>query len=77
MSPTKIMIRNDGPLLVDGDVELVDMEGKPFGLGGRTTIGLCRCGHSGNKPFCDGSHKAKAFQDKQQARNLPPPAPKA
>ncbi len=43
MPPAKISIRNDGPLLVEGDLELVDMEGKPFGLGGpqrRCTVPL-------------------------------------
>ena len=75
MPPTKITVRNDGPLRVEGEVELVDMEGKPYGLGGRTAVALCRCGHSANKPFCDGSHKTAGFQDKQQARDLPPPQP--
>ena len=73
---TKITVRNDGPLRVEGEVELVDMEGKPYGLAGRQSIALCRCGHSQIKPFCDGSHKTNGFQDKQQARDLPPPQPK-
>jgi CDGSH-type Zn-finger protein len=77
MPPTKITVRNDGPLRVEGEFELFDMEGKPFGLGGRQAIVLCRCGHSANKPFCDGSHRAAGFHDKQEARNLPPMAPKA
>ena len=72
MPPTKITVRSDGPLRLEGEVELVDMEGRRYGLGGRTAIALCRCGHSGNKPFCDGSHKTSGFQDKQQARDLPP-----
>lgn len=76
MTPAKITVRNDGPLRVEGEVELVDMEGKSYGLGGRTSLALCRCGHSANKPFCDGSHKTVGFQDKQQARDLPPPPPK-
>lgn len=73
---TKIRIRNNGPLVVEGDVTLVDASDKPFGLGGRPTIALCRCGHSANKPFCDGSHRTQGFTDECAARDLPPPAPK-
>ena len=76
MPSTKITVLNDGPLRVEGDFEIVDPEGKPFGLGGRTAVSLCRCGHSANKPFCDGSHKKIGFRDQVQARDLPPPAPK-
>jgi CDGSH-type Zn-finger protein len=72
----KIIVRNDGPLRIEGPVELVDMDGKAYGLAGRENIALCRCGHSQNKPFCDGSHKTAGFQNKQQARDLPPLPPK-
>ncbi len=73
---TKIRIRNNGPLVVEGDVTLVDASDKPFGFGGRATISLCRCGHSANKPFCDGAHRTQGFADECAARDLPPPAPK-
>ena len=75
MPSTRITVRNNGPLRVEGDFEIVDGQGQTFGLAGRTGIGLCRCGHSASKPFCDGSHKAAGFQDEQQARDLPPPKP--
>lgn len=74
--PVKISVNNHGPFRVEGDFELVDAQGNKFGLGGRTVISLCRCGHSANKPFCDGSHRDAGFQDQCQARDLPPPAPK-
>jgi CDGSH-type Zn-finger protein len=72
MAGTKITVRPNGSYRVEGDFELVDAQGKAFGLGGRTAISLCRCGHSNDKPFCDGSHKAAGFQSTVEARDLPP-----
>jgi CDGSH-type Zn-finger protein len=76
MATTRLTVRTDGSIFVEGDFEIVDPAGTPFGLGGRTAISLCRCGQSQNKPFCDGSHKRTGFTDPVQARDLPPPAPK-
>lgn len=73
----KVTISNNGPILVSGEFELLDAEGKPYGLAGRATIALCRCGHSQNKPFCDGSHKAANFQSTAHAQELAPVKPKA
>ena len=76
MPATKITINTNGNIRVEGDFEIVDPAGKPFGLAGRTTVSLCRCGHSANKPFCDGSHARVGFSDPVTARDLPPPKPK-
>jgi CDGSH-type Zn-finger protein len=73
---TKILVRHNGPLVVEGEITLVDASEKSFGLGGRTRISLCRCGNSANKPFCDGTHGRIGFTDTCTARDLPPPAPK-
>jgi CDGSH-type Zn-finger protein len=73
----KVTIRPNGSIGVEGDFTIVDGEGKPFDLAGRTSIGLCRCGASANKPFCDGSHRKIGFESVCEARALPPPAPKA
>ena len=43
-----------GPLWVRGGIPVVSAEGKRYTVRNRVT--LCRCGKSGNKPFCDGSH---------------------
>jgi CDGSH-type Zn-finger protein len=72
----KITCNNHGPLRVEGDIILSDMEGNTFGLGGRTVVSFCRCGASENKPFCDGSHKRMGFQSEVKARDLPPAIPK-
>lgn len=76
MAATKVTVRSNGSIRIEGDFEIVDSEGGVFDLAGRTTIGLCRCGHSENKPFCDGSHRKAGFQSEIKARALPPPAPK-
>lgn len=49
----------DGPLYVRGDVEIRNGEGEV--LYEETRVALCRCGASGNKPFCDNSHKEIGF----------------
>jgi Uncharacterized conserved protein len=77
MASTRITVKNDGSLRVEGDFEIVDADGRPFGLDGRTQTSLCRCGHSGNKPFCDGAHRVHGFESRVVARDLEPPAPKA
>ena len=76
MSDVKITPRDNGPLFIEGPITIVDTTGKAFGLAGRTSIALCRCGHSANKPFCDGAHKAAGFASQCPARDLPQPAPK-
>lgn len=71
--PTKIIVRPNGSLRVEGEFEIVDAEGRSFDNNGRTYISLCRCGHSKDKPFCDGSHREHGFQSVVTARPLPPP----
>jgi CDGSH-type Zn-finger protein len=73
---TKITVGNNGPLRIEGDFEICDQQGNVFGLAGRTALGLCRCGHSENKPFCDGKHREFNFVSETPARDLPPPKPK-
>ncbi len=76
MSDTTITCNKTGSLRVSGNFVIKDAQGNEFDLSGRDTVSLCRCGGSGNKPFCDGSHNRIGFQSEVQARKLPPPAPK-
>ena len=76
MPSTKVTPQNNGPIRIEGDFEILDPAGNTFGLAGRTVISLCRCGHSANKPFCDGSHARMGFNHVVEARELPPPKPK-
>jgi CDGSH-type Zn-finger protein len=58
-----IRCRENGPLLVLGAIKIVDHLGNEFPLpAGKPNVALCRCGHSKNKPFCDGSHRDCKFQ---------------
>ena len=58
---TKIVVRNNGPLLVQSeDATLADANGEEIPIE-RRPFALCRCGASENKPFCDGSHNRIGF----------------
>lgn len=73
MSSVTIRCRENGPLVIQGAFQIVDHLGNPFPLPqGKDTIALCRCGHSKNRPFCDGSHRTVGFQAGETA---PPPQP--
>ena len=56
-----ITVGADGPLEVSSDVTIISADGTV--LRESTKAYLCRCGHSANKPFCDGSHKREGFSD--------------
>ncbi len=71
MSKVKLTINSNGSVKIDGDFEIVDREGTAYGLQGRTVVSICRCGHSANKPFCDGSHNGH-FEHDAIAFDLPP-----
>ncbi len=68
MSDTRIRLRDNGPLVVEGLVKLVDADGTEFPIDpAKPAIALCRCGTSKNKPFCDGSHKECGFESAERA----------
>jgi uncharacterized Fe-S cluster protein YjdI len=60
-SCAQIKVMKNGPLLVEGDCTLIDSTGKEEARAGH--FALCRCGSSGNKPFCDGTHIKIGFDD--------------
>ncbi|SFC28313.1 Uncharacterized Fe-S cluster protein YjdI [Polaromonas sp. OV174] len=69
-SPSEPLAQRDGPLLVEptkngplhlsGNLEIVSGTGHTIDR--VTDCWLCRCGHSNNKPFCDGSHLTAGFR---------------
>jgi CDGSH-type Zn-finger protein len=55
-APVVITEYRDGPLLVRGNFQLLDADGREIPRT-RKTVALCRCGRSSQKPWCDSSHK--------------------
>jgi CDGSH-type Zn-finger protein len=55
----KITVRDNGPLLVEGEFTLVDPQGNDIPV---VKKALCRCGGSTMKPFCDGTHSKIGFK---------------
>jgi CDGSH-type Zn-finger protein len=61
----KIDVLDDGPLIVDNITNLKNSKGEK--LETDMKIALCRCGHSENKPFCDGTHKKVGFSGERES----------
>lgn len=60
MSVTMKVLAN-GPIVVTGECQVTDAEGNAV-VPKANPFYLCRCGASGNKPFCDGQHKKIEFK---------------
>ncbi len=79
MAKMRIAITEDGPYLVSGGVPLLRLEivtneqGESVAwreierLDVDERYQLCRCGHSAEKPFCDGSHTKIGFDGAETA----------
>jgi CDGSH-type Zn-finger protein/uncharacterized Fe-S cluster protein YjdI len=57
--PLNVTPQKNGPLMIEGALEICAASGRTVSR--ETKVWLCRCGHSQDKPFCDGSHKAAGF----------------
>jgi CDGSH-type Zn-finger protein len=56
--------RPDGPLVVKHVETFIDADG--IAVETKAVMALCRCGHSKNKPFCDGSHQSASFSSARE-----------
>lgn len=52
-------VKPNGSIRVTGTVDFVDADGNLVET--KTDFSLCRCGHSKEKPYCDGSHREAGF----------------
>ena len=56
---TKVEVVENGPLLVYGTIDITDRSGAVSTK--KRSTAFCRCGHSENKPYCDGAHNDRNF----------------
>ncbi len=77
MSDDQIIVMKGGPLKVPAHLAVirralgdpasgqtwVEEEVDTAGRVSKGIVNLCRCGHSADKPFCDGSHRRECFED--------------
>ena len=75
MSDIIIKVLKNGPYRVEGKVQMVDPQGNVMAYD-KEKFSLCRCGHSSNKPFCDGTHNKIGFQHEEAWVPKPPAPPK-
>jgi CDGSH-type Zn-finger protein len=66
MADVRVVPTANGPNMIIGTFNLEWPSGHTISMVGEADKGgailLCRCGHSNDKPFCDGSHKRVGFK---------------
>lgn len=67
MSKATIRINDNGPYIVTGTFEIVDVEGNVIET--KKAVSLCRCGQSSMKPLCDGTHRKVGFTSEIRAED--------
>lgn len=65
MAEVRITAQKNGSYKVEGPIELYYENVKIDTA--KSPVFLCRCGASGNKPFCDGTHSKIGFQAAAEA----------
>jgi CDGSH-type Zn-finger protein/uncharacterized Fe-S cluster protein YjdI len=65
---TQVQVLKDGPLIVQGTQRITHADGREELV--ETKAAYCRCGASGKKPFCDGSHTRIGFRDEASADDI-------
>jgi CDGSH-type Zn-finger protein len=61
---TRVVVTDEGPVLVDGPVEVVTQDGTVV-RSDRNVVALCTCRRSKIAPFCDTSHRTKVRPERQ------------
>ncbi len=69
--PLRVMPTTNGPCVIEGSLTLVSSDSATRVACG-PSVAFCRCGHSRNKPFCDGSHLKVGFRDIGATLSEPP-----
>lgn len=67
MADVKVEIRNNGPIRIYGDIEIVDADGNNYAIPEGQWVTFCRCGQSAKKPFCDTAHRECNFEGESKA----------
>lgn len=71
---TEVNVTKNGPYTIKGPVTLKGVDGEVWGdLPEGKPVALCRCGRSGSKPFCDGTHSKTDFESNPTPSDDPYP----
>ena len=65
----RILVAENGPYLVSNAAAVRSYLGEPLRV--PPQLALCRCGESGDKPFCDGSHALTGFSGAKDPKRVP------